>query len=130
MAKTKEEMLHYLKLGIDLKADIEIKNEDIDTLRKALEKQIPYRPEPFAPYAGRCKCGAVFWEKSTRICGACGQLLEWSEDNGKSGIHESNAGQIRAASSDSGQRGRASTDNGAETQHGSKRNEPRKEKGL
>lgn len=44
---------------------------------KALEKQIPFRPEHYKGFYGQCKCKAVFLDKLTKYCGNCGQKLDW-----------------------------------------------------
>ena len=46
---------------------------------EALEKQMPYKPQPFKHYYGKCKCGVVFLDNLTKYCGNCGQRLDWSE---------------------------------------------------
>ena len=51
--------------------------EAIDKAIAALSKQIPYKPEPYRAYYGKCKCGAVFVNKNTNYCGNCGQRLDW-----------------------------------------------------
>ena len=45
----------------------------------ALEKQIPYKPQKYQQYDGKCKCGAIFLDKSTNYCGHCGQKLDWED---------------------------------------------------
>ena len=46
----------------------------------ALEKQIPMKPSAYEGYEGKCKCGAVFLDRSTKYCGNCGQALDWGEN--------------------------------------------------
>ena len=49
---------------------------------KALEKQIPFKPETdeLIVGVGRCKCKAEFLDKKTKYCGNCGQALDWGEE--------------------------------------------------
>lgn len=62
-----EELQQYRALGT------------LEELREAKEKQIPYKPKEYQMYCGKCKCGAVFLDKSTRYCGNCGQAIDWSD---------------------------------------------------
>ena len=50
---------------------------------EAMGKQIPYKPEPEDKWygVGKCKCGVVFLDKSTKYCGNCGQKLNWEAEN-------------------------------------------------
>ena len=43
----------------------------------ALSKQLPYKPKPYRNFAGMCRCGVIFLDKTTRYCGNCGQKLNW-----------------------------------------------------
>ena len=51
----------------------------IDEAIKALDKQIPFKPETnnLKVGLGRCKCGAEFLDKLTNYCGNCGQRILW-----------------------------------------------------
>lgn len=51
--------------------------EIFKTIAEALEKQIPYKPEPYKGYDGKCKCGVIFLDKATNYCGNCGQRIKW-----------------------------------------------------
>lgn len=46
---------------------------------EALEKQIPYKPDLYRGFEGKCKCGVVFLDRLTKYCGNCGQKLDWEE---------------------------------------------------
>lgn len=50
----------------------------VDTMRK----EIPFTPEPYRGWEGKCKCGAVFADRLTRYCGNCGQKLDWEGAEG------------------------------------------------
>ena len=65
LAKIIDEWLLYHKIGT------------LEELREAREKQVPYKPKEYQMYCGKCKCGAVFLDKSTRHCGNCGQAILW-----------------------------------------------------
>ena len=52
--------------------------EEIEMIKKAVEKQIPFKPTPCNITLGRCKCGVGFLTKDTQFCGNCGQRLDWS----------------------------------------------------
>ena len=70
--------------GWDLAIDTAI--EEINELKSldfdddVSQKQTPYIPEPYKKYAGRCKCGFVFFTKDMNYCGNCGQKLLWPEN--------------------------------------------------
>ena len=53
--------------------------EALNMAQEALEKQILKKPQPSDGYEGKCKCGAMFLDRSTNYCGNCGQRLDWSE---------------------------------------------------
>lgn len=53
--------------------------EIVKLIVAALDKQIPYKPKSYPGYYGECKCGAVFFDKSTNYCGNCGQRLDFGE---------------------------------------------------
>ena len=61
------------------KTDVEEVAFDFGRATTALEKQIPYKPEPCHPYEGKCKCGAMFLDRTTGYCGNCGQKLDWED---------------------------------------------------
>ena len=48
-------------------------------LLELIKKQMPYKPKPYQCYPGRCRCGVVFLDKSTKYCGNCGQRLDWRD---------------------------------------------------
>lgn len=58
-------------------------NEEREAARDAIDavqKQIPMKPSAYEGYKGKCKCGAVFLDRSTKYCGNCGQALDWGEN--------------------------------------------------
>lgn len=59
------------------------REDDFEEAKKmaitAIEKQIPRKPSAYKGYGGKCKCGAVFLDRSTKYCGNCGQAIDWSE---------------------------------------------------
>ncbi len=60
---------------INYNAYMELMNEVLE-LR---EKQTPYIPKPYKQYAGTCKCGVIFMDRTTNYCGNCGQRLDWGD---------------------------------------------------
>lgn len=54
-----------------------LKAKEID--ETILQKQEPFSPEPYHQYEGKCRCGAVFLDRTTNYCGNCGQKLNWEE---------------------------------------------------
>lgn len=48
-------------------------------LLEVLKKQMPYKPKEYMGYPGKCRCGAVFLDKSSKYCGNCGQRLSWED---------------------------------------------------
>lgn len=73
---TEEHLLEYMKFEDECIQ----KGFTFDSLLKAREKEIPFKPVTFKLYAGKCKCGAVFLDNLTQYCGNCGQRLDWSDD--------------------------------------------------
>ena len=54
--------------------------EDVlEILLEAIKKQMLYKPKRYSGFAGQCRCGAVFLDKSTKYCGNCGQRLSWED---------------------------------------------------
>lgn len=69
-----KETIKLLEIHYDMYKDLRYK-----IAIKALEKQIPFRPERYKGFYGQCKCKAIFLDKLTEYCGNCGQRLDWSE---------------------------------------------------
>lgn len=76
---TNLEALEVLTLDEKMQKEILNFKEVYTVAAKAIKKQIPIRPMPYKQYEGKCKCGAVFLDRSTNYCGNCGQALDWSE---------------------------------------------------
>lgn len=57
-------------------------NCEINLAIKALDKQIPFKPETnnLKVGLGRCKCGAEFLDKLTNYCGNCGQAIDFGKE--------------------------------------------------
>ena len=52
------------------------------TLKEAVERQVPKKPNPDTKFYGFgfCPtCNACFMDKSTNYCGNCGQKLDWEK---------------------------------------------------
>lgn len=75
---TNLEALEILSIDEDMQKKLPNLKEVYAVAVKAIEKQIPTKPNPYKQYAGKCKCGAVFLDGSTKYCGNCGQALDWS----------------------------------------------------
>lgn len=58
-----------------------LEEQTIITAIQSIKKQIPKKPSNYKGYEGKCKCGVVFLDKSTKYCGNCGQALDWGENN-------------------------------------------------
>ena len=75
---TPESMEEYMKFEDEC-----VKNGfTFDSLLKAREKQIPYKPsqQKLVWGIGKCKCGVEFLDRKTGFCGNCGQKLDWSDE--------------------------------------------------
>lgn len=79
--------LHRMKKRLSGAQGCSIKTQEanqysVDCLRmaiSALGKQTPYIPKPYKQYAGTCKCGVIFMDRTTNYCGNCGQRLDWGD---------------------------------------------------
>ena len=94
---TAQEAIEALKFngGLEISGNAEKVTkffEGLDVAIKALEKQIPYKPQEYEDKYYACKCGNALlrkWEKyPTKLmpksrglicCLVCGQKLDWSE---------------------------------------------------
>lgn len=78
---TEKEINRAISYLLFLKARNNTPSVDIklSTAIEALEKQIPYTPKPYKQYAGTCKCGVIFMDRTTNYCGNCGQRLDWGD---------------------------------------------------
>lgn len=74
---TNLEALEILSIDEDMQKKLPNLKEVYAVAVKAIEKQIPTRPTPYEKYEGKCVCGAVFLDRSTKYCGNCGQALDW-----------------------------------------------------
>ena len=78
MNKEIKNLLEYLNednmyLGYELFPD------DMDVVRKALEKQLPKRLKTSDFYRGYyCNCGGCVTYQKQNYCGKCGQRIDWS----------------------------------------------------
>ena len=72
--------LNRIKTGRPIN-DYDRRDKAIEIAKAAIRKQIPQKPDPEHQYYGngKCKCGAVFTDKSTNYCGNCGQALDWND---------------------------------------------------